>query len=196
MTAEPLAFEELIRCVRAGDQDAAAALVGSYEPAIRRAVRFRLADARLGRVLDSMDICQSVLGSFFLRVASGQYELRTPQQLLKLLTSMAHNKLISQARKQHARRRDERRVRSVGADEGQFVAPGTGPVAEVAAIDLLEEVHRRLSPDERQLLDLRNQGLDWAAVATQLGGGGEALRKKLTRALDRVAKELGLDDAP
>ena len=56
-------FEELIRRVRAGDQDAAAVLVRRYEPAIRRAVRFRLADARLGNLLDSMDICQSVLGA-------------------------------------------------------------------------------------------------------------------------------------
>ena len=40
-------FDELIRRVRAGDPDAAAELVRNYEPAIRRAVRFRLADARL-----------------------------------------------------------------------------------------------------------------------------------------------------
>src|SRR3954451_5481193 len=96
------AFGELIRRVRAGDPGAATELVHHYEPAIRRAVRFRLADARLGSLLDSMDICQSVLKSFFVRAASGQYDLETPQQLLKLLTTMAHNKLISQARKHHA----------------------------------------------------------------------------------------------
>src|SRR5881394_4022184 len=104
--AEPLPFDELILRVRAGDQDAATALVRSYESAIRRAVRFRLTDARLGNLLDSMDICQSVMASFFLRAASGQYELETPEQLLKLLTVMAHHKLVSQARKQYARRRD------------------------------------------------------------------------------------------
>ena len=87
------AFEELIRRVRAGDPGAAAELVRNYEPAIRRAVRFRLADARLGSLLESMDICQSVLASFFVRVATGQYELETPEQLLKLLTAMARNKL-------------------------------------------------------------------------------------------------------
>ena len=41
-------FDELIRRVRAGDQDAATELVKRYVPAIRRAVRFRLADAQLG----------------------------------------------------------------------------------------------------------------------------------------------------
>jgi RNA polymerase sigma-70 factor (ECF subfamily) len=45
------AFPDLIRRVRDGDQDAAAELVKHYEPYIRRAVRFRLADARLGTLL-------------------------------------------------------------------------------------------------------------------------------------------------
>src|SRR5206468_92201 len=140
------AFEELIRRVRAGDPGAAAELVKNYEPAIRRAVRFRLADARLGSLLESMDICQSVLASFFVRVATGQYELETPEQLLRLLTAMARNKLTSQARKQHAQRRDSRRVSSVEQDEVRFVASSKSPSMEVAARDLLQEVHRRLSP--------------------------------------------------
>jgi RNA polymerase sigma-70 factor (ECF subfamily) len=188
-------FDELIRRVRAGDQDAATLLVRRYEPAIRRAVRFRLADARLGTLFDSMDICQSVLASFFIRAASGQYELQTPEQLLKLLTAMARNKLNSQARKQHAQRRDTRRVSSGSQAERRFVAAGESPSREITARELLQEVHRQLSADERRLLELRNQGCDWAAIAAELGGGAEALRRKLSRALDRVAEHLGLDDA-
>jgi DNA-directed RNA polymerase specialized sigma24 family protein len=97
--SEESTFEELIRRVRAWDQDAAAELVRRYESTIRRAVRFRLADARLGNLLDSMDICQSVLRSFFLRAASGQYDLGSPEKVLGLLTAMARNKLASQARR-------------------------------------------------------------------------------------------------
>jgi DNA-directed RNA polymerase specialized sigma24 family protein len=66
----------------------------------------------------------------------------------------------------------------------------------VAARELLQEAHRRLAPDERQLVELRTQGLDWAAIAHQLGGSPEALRKKLARAVDRVARQLDLDDYP
>ena len=113
-----------------------------------------------------------------------------------LLAAMAHKKLTSQARKQYARRRDQRRVTSGHQDEGHFVAPGASPSSEVAARDLLQEVQRRLSPDERQILELRNQGHDWAAIAARLGGGAEALRKKLARAIDRVAEQMGLDDQP
>jgi len=45
-----------------------------------------------------MDICQSVLASFFVRAALGQYELETPGHLLKLLVSMSRKKLIDHAR--------------------------------------------------------------------------------------------------
>ena len=69
-------------------------------------------DERLGRVFDSMDICQSVLASFFLRAAAGQYDLDEPAQLVALLTRMARNKLSHRVREQQARRRDVRRGRT------------------------------------------------------------------------------------
>jgi RNA polymerase sigma-70 factor (ECF subfamily) len=191
---EAVSFDELIRRVRAGDQEAAAEVVRRYEPAIRRAVRFRLTDARLGRVLDSMDVCQSVLASFFVRAAAGQYDLERPEQLLSLLAAMARKKLAFQARKERAQRRDNRRVAAAGADEELFVAGDPSPSRHVAARELLEEIRRRLSPDERQLAELRAAGLEWAVIAAQVGGSPEALRKKLARAVDRAARALGLDD--
>src|SRR6266404_4654229 len=95
-------FHDLIRQVRAGDDAEAAELVRRYEPAIRRAVRIRLGDTRLARAFDSMDVCQSVMASFFVRAALGQYELDAPEQLLKLLATMARNKLADHARQQQA----------------------------------------------------------------------------------------------
>jgi RNA polymerase sigma factor (sigma-70 family) len=193
---EATTFDQLIRRVRSWDKDAAAELVRRYEPAIRRAVRFRLADAQLRSQLDSMDICQSVLKSFFIRAASGQYELETPEQLLGLLGAMARRKLISEARRQRTQRRGGSQVTAGGQDQQAFVDPGAGPGAEVAARDLLQEIRRRLSPDDRSLLDLRSQGHDWPAVAAELGGNAGSLRKRLSRALDRVAEELNLDGDP
>jgi RNA polymerase sigma-70 factor (ECF subfamily) len=186
-------FQELIRRVRAGDETAATELVRSYEPAIRRAVRIRLADTRLGRAFDSMDICQSVLGSFFVRAALGQYELETPQQLLRLLATMARHKLADQVDRERAECRDNRRVAD-GVEPCELMHATSSPSRQVAARELLDEVRRRLSPEERQLLELRDQGLDWATIGAQLGTSAEALRKRLARATDRVAHELGLDE--
>src|SRR6516162_4696607 len=95
-----VSFDEFMRRVRAGDEQAAAELVRQFEPLIRREVRYQLRDQRLYRLFDSMDICQSVLASFFVRTAAGQYDVHSHEQLVKLLVSMAHNKLASAARKQ------------------------------------------------------------------------------------------------
>jgi RNA polymerase sigma factor (sigma-70 family) len=191
---EEQSFRDLILRVRSGDEQAAEELVRCYEPAIRRAVRVRLRNLQLRRLLDSMDICQSVLLNFFVRVAAGQYELETSEELLKLLTTMARNKLINQAEHQRAQRRDHRRTTSADAAEWDAVAPGSSPSQQVAARELLLETRRRLTPDERQLLELREQGQEWTEIAKQLGASAEALRKKLSRAVDRVGHELGLDE--
>lgn len=190
--ADELTFQELIRRVRQGDQQAAAEVVRQYESAIRRAVRFRLTDPQLRRVCDSVDVCQSVLGSFFVRVASGQYDLETPEQLLRLLTTMARNKLLSQARQQHAARRDVRLAADVAAHDLPSADPG--PEERATAADLLGVVRQRLDPDVRRLVELRAQGHDWESIAAQVGGTAAALRQRLHRALQKLGGELGLED--
>jgi hypothetical protein len=54
-------YLDFIKRVRGGDERAAEELVRRYEPEIRLEVRtwLRMRDARLRRVFDSMDICQS-----------------------------------------------------------------------------------------------------------------------------------------
>jgi RNA polymerase sigma-70 factor (ECF subfamily) len=189
---EPDSFADLVRRVRAGDPDAAADLVRKYEPAIRRVVRVRLGGGRLAALFDSMDVCQSVLGSFFLRAAAGQYALDTPADLLKLLTAMTRNKLAFQVRKQRAQKRDC--ARDVpGELVGDGLAAGATPSRQAEARELLAELGRRLSPEERQLVELRTHGHDWDEIADRLAASPEALRKRHARALDRVARELGLE---
>src|SRR5207244_5398262 len=102
-------FAAFVRRIRAGEPEAAAELIQHFEPVIRLEVRRRLSDPALYRQFDSMDICQSVMLSFFMRARAGQYDLEQPQQLLKLLVAMAQNKLAVQARKLRTQRRDSRR---------------------------------------------------------------------------------------
>ncbi len=191
MTDVP-SFPDLMRRVRAGDGAAAAELVRHYEPAVRRVVRLRL-DPRLRRLYDSLDICQAVLGNFFTAAAAGRLELDTPEQLVNLLAVMARNEVLKEGRRQRAARRDIRRDTPVGSGIGQVQAADPTPSKEAAARDLVQEVRRRLTPDESRLAELRDQGHDWAAIAAEVGGSPEALRKKLTRALSRVMRDLGLD---
>jgi RNA polymerase sigma factor (sigma-70 family) len=184
---------ELLDRIRAGDGDAAADLVRRYEPEIRRAIRVKLTDPRLRRLLDSLDVCQSVLGNFFIRVAAGQFELDNPAQLLGLLVTMARNKILDHARRQQADRRDQRRVHG-DADLERMAGKEANPGRIVAGRELLDLVQRRLTAEERELVQERAEGRDWATLAAERGVGAEALRKRLVRALDRIARELGLED--
>ena len=185
---------ELLERLRAGDESAAAEIVRLYQPAILRAVRARLRHRRLGRAVAASDICQSVFAAFFVRAVAGQYDLAEPGQLLALLLRMAQNRVAHQARKQQAQRRDVRRVAAAGVEELGLAAEGGSPSRLAAGKDLLEAVRGRLGAEERQLADLRGQGLAWAEIAARLGGTPDGRRMQLGRALDRVAEQLGLEE--
>lgn len=187
-------FAPLLAKVRAGDPAAAAELVRRYEPAIRVAVRASLVDPGLRRHFDSMDVCQSVLGSFFARAAVGQYDLDQPAQLVALLIKMTRNKVAMQARRHRQEKRDVRRVS--GDDDGLGNAAGNtrDPQEAAAGKELLSAVLTRLGDEEREIAQRRALGLDWKAIADEMGGTPDGRRKQLARALDRLAPELGFDE--
>ena len=187
-------FADLIRRLRAGDPRAAEELVREYEPAIRLEAHCRLRDPRLRRAFDSMDVCQSVLASFFVRAAAGEYDLEHPDQLRKLLAGMARNKLLVQVRRQRAQCRDVRRLEPIARDDDAAVAADPSPSRRCEVKDLLHSFQQRLTPEERQLADLRAQGREWPDIAARVGGTPSGRRKQLARAIDRVARELGLDE--
>jgi RNA polymerase sigma-70 factor (ECF subfamily) len=163
---------------------------------IRREVRVRLRDPRLYSRFDWMDICQSVMASFFVRAAAGQYELEQPDQLLRLLVVMTRHKLAKQQRRHRADRRDYRRSELQDPQdlEGRSTA-APSPSRLVAGRELLEEFRRRLTEEERQLADLRAQGYQWAEIAGLVGGTRGARSKQLARALDRIEQQLEESEA-
>src|ERR1700685_518065 len=100
-----LSFDELTGEVDSGDEQAPARLLRDFEPVVRRVLRARLRGARARHEFDSMDICQSVFAIFFVRVAAGQYDLKEPDDLIKLLMTMTRNKVAEKMRRQHRLRR-------------------------------------------------------------------------------------------
>jgi RNA polymerase sigma-70 factor (ECF subfamily) len=187
-------FADFLRRVRGGDARAAEELVRLYEPTVRVAIRARLTDPLLKRHLDSVDICQSVLHSFFVRAAAGQYDLNEPAQLVGLLVRMARNKLAEQARFHHRQRRDARLVaEDAGGSPLDVVSPDPSPSQEATARDLLAALHARLTDEERLLAEHRAAGRTWVEIAAELGGTAQARRKQLGRAVNRIAPEIGLD---
>jgi DNA-directed RNA polymerase specialized sigma24 family protein len=119
--------------------------------------------------------------------------LDQPAQLIKLLETMARNKLIKQMQKEYAARRGCGRVQHGESAMRDVPAEDPSPSDVVANEELLREFRRRLSEDERRLADFRAQGRPWEAIAAELHGNPNTLRSKLDRAIERVAAELGLE---
>ena len=186
-------FENLLDRVRQGDEPASAELVRLYEPEVRRFVRYRLQGPKMRRLLDSLDVCQSVFAKFFACVGAGKYELQHPRQLQQLLLKFANNKLLDHYRKQAAARHGGG-MRGEG-EAVDWLADGT-PQAAVAVEnrELVDLLRSRLSADEQGILDQWMNGEDWPAIAAPMGLSAEAVRKRFTRAIDRAAKELGWEE--
>lgn len=179
--------------LRSGDDAAVRDFISRYEPFIRRSLRRRLVRANLQAAADSVDLCQSVLGSFLIRAAAGEYKIDTEDDLRKLLTAIAKNKFAALVRRESTQKRDRSRVMDIH-DSGLLTADSASdPRRRVADEDLLQEVERRLQPEERKLLIWRRAGYSWDDIAARLGSTAVVQRKRLSRGLQRVAVELGLE---
>lgn len=187
-------FQTLIQRIKDRDAEAARILFDKYEPAIRRVVRLHMRDERMRRVLDSMDVCQSVLASFFVRVALGQYELNSSDELIRLLSVITRNKVATQVQHHWAARRDLRRDTSL--NDGTFSISETcsDPAEQASVREILDKVSQGLTVEERYLAQERAAGRTWKELSGELGDSDEALRKKLSRAVNRVMSSLGFED--
>jgi RNA polymerase sigma factor (sigma-70 family) len=191
-------FHELIDRARRGDQTAATLLVRQVQPELERFVQGQLSQQRLSALLDPADISQTVLYRFFLGLTNGRFQLAEREQLTKLVLTMARNQILDEIRKHRTQRRDLRRQTADGGDTvlGGVPDPSPTPSRTAAGRELIQEMYRRLTDDERDLVEARRVGQQWAEIAASQGGNAEALRKKLSRAMGRVTKELGMTTPP
>jgi RNA polymerase sigma-70 factor (ECF subfamily) len=184
-------FADFLWRIRGGDKDAARELVRRYEPLIRREVRLRIGDGRLNRSFDSQDVSQSVLASFFTRAASGEYELDQPEQLGRLLMTMARNRLVSRTRRERRLVRDVRRVLAEPEVLDRLTDRQPSPSEIVSRKEQLDRLKAALTANEQQILELRALGLTWDEIAARLGGNGHARRMQLSRGLARMEHQAG-----
>jgi RNA polymerase sigma factor (sigma-70 family) len=186
------AFEDLLERVRAGDAAAAAEIFDTYKPAVKRVVAAVMRVESITRVADPSDVYQSVMASFFIRAALGQYDISGPDQLMALLKRIAKNKVADLARSP-GRRTSVVPIAAPGLAGVELADPAKGPASQIMWKDLLEQVRNRFTDDERRVSDLRAQGLKWDEVAAQLGDKADAAKKRLYRAVERIARELNLE---
>ena len=196
MRAE-IPFGTLIECVRARDQTACSKLYQDVEPDLSRIVNRYLRLLGFSPMLDAEDITQMVLVNLFARLSDGQFEIQTRPQLRSLLARMARNQVLDEARRLWASRRSaQKQMRGKDAEAAILLQASNDPTPSriVAGFELLEEMHRRLDPVERLIADRRYEGVDWLSIAKEIGSTPEATRKRLSRAYERIIRELQMQD--
>jgi RNA polymerase sigma-70 factor (ECF subfamily) len=165
------AFTRLLAQVQAGDEDAARQVCERYGPHIIRAVRRRL-HARLRSKFDSTDFSQDVWASFFTKVVE-KCDLDNPEDLIRLLTAMARNKVLLALRA-----RTRRQKRDIQREVSLEDKPGGG--SKLAAVQQTpsqiamgeEAWHQLLAkqpPVTRRILLLLRRGYSHERIAAELG---------------------------
>jgi RNA polymerase sigma factor (sigma-70 family) len=178
--------------LQAHDDAAAKQFVEVYGPVILRVVGHRLTRLGLSRELDPEDILQQVLIKIFAKVHSG-IELASSKDLLKLLVAMTNAQIIDEQRKAQAVRRSsgERAIQHSHLED--IVCPGELPNDHLVEQEQLELIHKLMSEEEWNLAMARASGLSWHELAMRFGKSAEALRKQLSRTLDRFRHDLSPD---
>lgn len=201
MALSPADFTSLIQRVRQREELAATELVEHFRPQVLRAVQHRLIRLGLRNQVDAEDVCQTIFANLFTRLTAGELTFQTPDDLAKLLQRSARNQVYDELRKILAASRGggATLVGSSSESEDDFAriaANESTPSKIVANAELIDEIFRRLTHEERLIFDQRNNKRDWAEIAQALGSTPEALRKKLARAYDRIRRELGIELPP
>jgi RNA polymerase sigma factor (sigma-70 family) len=189
---DPNELAALTARVRSGEAEAMAEFVRLFAPQIRRAIRIHGTGQRLQRVLDSEDLCQSVLRRFLGRLDDTGLPMDDPGKLLAYLLQMARNRQREALRRERADKRGGGRLREAGSEVfAQKIDPAPAVGLELEQRELLEAVLARLGEQEQRIARLRADGVAWEDIARQLGGNAEALRKGYQRAVKRAA---GIED--
>jgi RNA polymerase sigma-70 factor (ECF subfamily) len=170
--------------LRKGDEDAARKLFDRYVDQLVALARKRISQ-RLASRIDAEDIVQSVFRTFFHRAREGQFHLADPDDLCKLLARITVHKTLRQIAYHKRAKRDATHETGQAEDSQEMMMTVLAgePTPEEAAIflDQLEHVLAKLTPQERQILEMRMEGYSNVEIAEKLGISDRSVRRARER---------------
>jgi RNA polymerase sigma factor (sigma-70 family) len=182
-------FASLLRRARQGDAAALGELTRRYEAKIRLVARTLLGPA-LRPHLDSLDLVQSVHRSVMAGLRDERFDLAGADDLIGLAVTIVRRKVARQWRR---RRREVAASPAAPADADRFLEllaslrrPQADPAREAQFREQLEHLSASLTPQERQMLQMRLDGHSSAEIAQALGLTHVNLRVRLTRLRQRL----------
>jgi RNA polymerase sigma-70 factor (ECF subfamily) len=186
--------EELVRRVRAGDEEATRTLFDRHLPALRAKARARLPAALRGKVGASDVVQEAWLCAF---AALGDFEHEGDGAFAAWLRKIVERKVADEVRR-HARTKKRSTKREVRfATRAQHLEPDPGqPTPSQAAGEAEESAALRdvvdgLSPDHAAVIRLVHEdGLTLVEAGRRLGRTPDATRMLYGRAMQRLAARL------
>jgi RNA polymerase sigma-70 factor (ECF subfamily) len=190
----------LVREARGGSQSALNQLVGTFRPRLL-AIIAPLLPSRIRRKQDASDVAQDCL----LEVCQclPQFRGDTFPEFVGWITTIARNEAAN------ARTHWGRKGRSVHKEQPLPDGSGDGGHPAVAAVspsqdaagreeeERLQKAMKRLPEDYQEVLRLRDlEGLEWTAVAEQLGRRADAVKQLRYRAIQQLKKEMQAGHEP
>jgi RNA polymerase sigma-70 factor (ECF subfamily) len=182
---------ELLERCRRGDQQAAGELVDRFTERLLALARGQISQ-KLARRIDAEDVLQSVYRTFFAGAREGDYVLRRPGDLWRLLSAITVHKLQRQVEHHTAEKRSvEKETHFGGAGslrgvEPQLYAREPSPLEAAALVDEVDRLLRELKPLHRQMVEMRLQGHALREIAAATNRSERLVRHVLEQVKGRL----------
>lgn len=185
-------WQDWLRAVRDGDDDACHQLWNEYGPLIERVAAKHLSPG-IRRRVGPESVMISACRTFFRRAQEGEFQIQDAEDLWRLLCAITVNKARLKARF-HQRQR-----RSVGHEAGSEATPHLAgsnwtPADEVAFDDQLQHLLTQFDETEQRVLELRLQNLTLAEIADQIGSSERTVRRLNKRIEHRLRSMFDTED--
>ncbi|MES1175305.1 MAG: sigma-70 family RNA polymerase sigma factor [Myxococcales bacterium] len=178
-TPRQLTDRELVESLLAREPTAAALVWRKYSPRV-----FGMVQRTFGSVVDAEDTTQEV----FLRVFSRVHTLRDPDALSAFIVSVAIRVIRWQLRQ-----RAVRKIMQLVDEPPEVSVPGLDMEAR-STLRRFYEVLDTLGTEDRVIFALRHlEGMTVAEVAGATGSSLSTVKRRLTRASERLAQRVGND---
>ncbi|OYP29877.1 ECF-type sigma factor [Rhodopirellula sp. MGV] len=174
-------IETLLRNAVEGCEESTTQFVREFETQIRLEIRTRIASSEVRRMLDSVDIAQSVFTDFLIASRTGCTSQMTPKEALSKLVKASREKVQQKIRFHTASKRDIRRNTATIDEHRDLQSDVPEPLDHATQGDLREYLQSRFGTLDYRLVELRMQGCSWTDIADEIGLTPDACRMRLQR---------------
>jgi len=192
MSEEPFDVQDLVDGLRRGDERASEEFFKRYGASLEGLAGKHLSPGVRRRV-GPESIAQSVCRTFLRRAQAGEFDVEDGDALWRLLVSIALTKTREKIRYHFRQKRGLDREQGAPADTSaldaaahQAVDKTPLPDEQAAFAESFQALIEALDDEEREIVDLRLQGLSQVEIAEHKGCAERTVRRILVRVQDKL----------